>query len=508
MIHGWRLALLTGALASSANLVGPYGVHAQSMYNPRDDQFRSLGLIRAEAEYMRASAAVERNRQLRSRGFLSAQQLEDAEAQFGRARVDYMQQALTVISQGSHITIVRAVKHRGQDERNYLSLTLAESGGNLDARHARAILGDSSLAALQAADVGGVYVSIKSEAGATGATIAWPYEMHLNAAGTLTERTARFRLLRDVDEVVVSVAHGDKVDERKVLLEQDASANLVAIETAEFSQEADLGTQVTFPLRLTRFAHDEKVYHLQVDGLPGDVTYEFRDPDTRARLNQLRFAAGSSRKSLHLVLSLPLRASASLAVDAPIALYVAAFEASSADRPVTERPANGANRVGADGPTRVLAGRSRLELIPRGIARGELAMINLYHEIASGDSVSFDAVVRNTGSRVLRAVRLVVEAPSGWTARVEPSQWKEMAVGVEAKVGVTLTPPALSTSGDYEARLRLESTASDKRMESEDKIVRVHVNAPRQWFGTAALLAVVAMTLVLVLVFGARVARH
>lgn len=503
MTYRRRRTLLAGVLASCATSLASRGAHAQSMYNPRDDQFRTLGLIRAEAEYMRASAALERNRQLRSRGFLSAQQLEDAEAQFGRARVDYMQQALTVLSQGSHITIVRALKHRGPDERNYVSLTIAGEGGSLDLRHARAILGDSSLGALQSADVADVYVSIKSEAGPTGATIAWPYEMHLNALGRLVERTARFRLLRDVDEVVVSVAHGDKVDERKVLLEQDASANLIAIESAQFSQEADLGTQVTFQLQLTRFARDEKVYHLQVDGLPSDVAYEFRDPDTRARLNQLRFAAGASRKSLHLVLSLPLRASSSLAVDAPIPLNVAAFEASATEAPVTDPPRDGGDRT-----PHVLAGRARLELIPRGIARGELGAVNLYHEIASGDSVSFGGVVRNTGSRVLRAVRLVVEAPSGWTARVVPSIWKEIAVGGEAKVGVVLNPPPLSTSGDYEARLRLESAASDKRMESEDKIVRVHVNAPRQWFGTAALLAVVATTLVLVLMFGARLARH
>lgn len=234
MTHRRRRTLLAGVLVSCATSLASRGAHAQSMYNPRDDQFRTLGLIRAEAEYMRASAALERNRQLRSRGFLSAQQLEDAEAQFGRARVDYMQQALTVLSQGSHITIVRAMKHRGPDERNYVSLTIAGEGGSLDLRHARAILGDSSLGALQSADVADVYVSIKSEAGATGATIAWPYEMHLNALGRLVERTARFRLLRDVDEVVVSVAHGDKVDERKVLLEQDASANLIAIESAQF----------------------------------------------------------------------------------------------------------------------------------------------------------------------------------------------------------------------------------------------------------------------------------
>ena len=76
MTHRRRRALLAGILALCTSLTSRSAL-AQTMYNPRDDQFRTLGLIRAEAEYRRASATLERNRQLRARGFLSAQQLEE-----------------------------------------------------------------------------------------------------------------------------------------------------------------------------------------------------------------------------------------------------------------------------------------------------------------------------------------------------------------------------------------------------------------------------------------------
>jgi uncharacterized membrane protein len=158
--------------------------------------------------------------------------------------------------------------------------------------------------------------------------------------------------------------------------------------------------------------------------------------------------------------------------------------------------------------TKQLAGGSRLELIPREIARVELRAINLYHEIASGDSVAVEATVRNGGSKVLRNVRLQVDAPAGWTARVVPASWNELEVGAERKVGVTLTPPRLSTSGDYEARLRLETASTDKKIEAEDKVVRVHVSAPRAWLGTVALLGFVLAMVVAVVAFGMRLARR
>jgi hypothetical protein len=504
MRRGMSVPSLICWIASTVIMVSSNRAGAQSIYNPRDDQFRTLGLMRAEAEYTRASADLARVKQLNSRGFATVQDVEGADALFRRSRVDYLQQALSVLSQGSHVTVVRAIKHRGANEGHYVSLTIGEAAGNVDLGHARQVLGDSSFDALRAGELGDVYVSVKAETGPTGAIIGWPYERRLGALRETTSRTTEFRLLRDLDEVVISVAHGDKVDERKILLEQDAAANLIAIDATQFSQEADLGTSVTFQLQLTRFARDEKEYHLQVDGLPADIAYEFRDLDTHVRLNQLRFGTGTNRKLLQLVISLPLRASSSFAVDAPIHLSAEALE-----MPANASFGGGESRlVKTPATTKLLAGRSRLELIPRGVARSELRAINLYHEIASGDSVAIEATVRNTGSKVLRDVRLNVDVPSGWTARVVPSSWNELPIGAESRVGITLRPAVLSTSGDYEARLRLESGASDKKVETEDKIVRVHVSAPREWFGTAALLGVVLATVAGVLALGLRLARR
>jgi hypothetical protein len=57
----------------------------QSAYDPRDDQYRILGLVRAQAEYERAAAEHERGVQLFERGLISEQELADLRQSFERA---------------------------------------------------------------------------------------------------------------------------------------------------------------------------------------------------------------------------------------------------------------------------------------------------------------------------------------------------------------------------------------------------------------------------------------
>ena len=53
--------------------------------------------------------------------------------------------------------------------------------------------------------------------------------------------TLDFRLLKDVDAVTVAMSYANQSSERRVLLEKDATANIVTIQSSQFSQEGDLG---------------------------------------------------------------------------------------------------------------------------------------------------------------------------------------------------------------------------------------------------------------------------
>lgn len=476
----------------------------QSAYDPRDDQYRILGLVRAQAEFERAAADHERGMQLFERGLISEQELADLRQSFERARVNYLQQSLAVIFASPHVTIDRAVKSRAPDGKSYVRLTLRNTtGGGMESDKLAELIDEDLLGSLKPEEISNVYVSLKAEPGISGAIISSPYEHHIGTMRVGEPVSLRFRLLQDVEEVVVSVNYADKVEEKTIFLEKDASANIVSVQSVQFSQEADLGGQATYDLQLERFTGDENVFRLVAVGLPRDILYEFRDPDTGARLNQIRFPEGQSQKELQLTALLPQRSAESFGIDEPIRFWVLAMdEASHAE--LRESLAAGDTAAVEAVPT----GKVSLELVPHGVGRVELRALNLYHEIRPDDVVTMDMTVRNNGSRRLDNLRFRLEAPLGWDAVVEPEFINELGVDAERRVTLTLRPPADVMVGDYETRLRTTSAAADRLVETEDKTIRVHVAAAANWLGTGLLLLALAGLVAGVVFFGMRLARR
>jgi hypothetical protein len=62
--------------------------------------------------------------------------------------------------------------------------------------------------------------------------------------------------------------------------------------------------------------------------------------------------------------------------------------------------------------------------------------------------------------------------------------------------------------GDYEPRIRTECTASNRRVESEDKIVRIHISAKTNVLGITALIVLLIGLLVGIVVFGIKLTRR
>ncbi|MBA4159069.1 MAG: hypothetical protein H0X65_16560 [Gemmatimonadetes bacterium] len=490
-------ALLTAAPLAAQVVSGTY--------NPRDDQYRMLGLVRAQSEYERAEGALERARQLHDRELISTQELEDRRAAFERARVDYLQQSLAVATTAPHVAIERATKRRAADGRGEVHLTLrvmaaegAESARFLE------MLAPEVLTQLDPGTVSGLSVSLKAEPGPGGTIISQPYERRLPTLRAGRPATVAFHLLRDADEVVVSLQYADRVEERKVLLEMDASAEIVAVQSAQFSQEADLGGQAVYDLRLERFTSRDDVFRLAVIGLPHDVRHEFRDPQTGARLNQIRFPGGENQRDLQLVLSLPQRASDTFRMDEPIRFQALALDETAGgalDR-LRDDPAGTAELES------LRAGKTQLELLPRGVGRIQVRAMNLYHEIRASDSVAMDVTVRNVGSRALSQVRVRLDAPTDWQARVDPEFIPELPTNGEQRVSVVLLPPGGVVVGDYEARLRTESAAADRRVEVDDKTIRIHVASAANWLGTGMLVLLLAGLVAGVVVAGVRLAKR
>ena len=476
----------------------------QGTYNPRDDQYRILGLIRAQAEFERAAAAYERGQKLAAEQVLSAEALDGLHAAYERARVDYMQQSLTVIFASPHVTIERAVKRRDAGGQSRVEVRLRNAtGSGFESVKLEELIAEELLGKLRPDEIRDVYVSLKADPGLGGTVVSQPYEVHVSLMRVGEPVSVEFTLLRDLDEVVVSVNYADKLEERRILLEKDASADIVAVQSVQFSQEADLGSAATYDLQLDRFTGEATVFRLVAAGLPKDVQSSFRDPASGARLSQIRFAGGETQKHLQIQVSLPQRTAGTFAMDEPLRFWVLALDEVNAAE-LESRLA----REGIEAASGLRAGKTELEVIPRGVGRIEVRAANLYHEIDPRETVRMAVTLRNNGSRRLDNVRVRLEPPLGWQATVTPDFIAGIEVDAEAVVQLDLAPPVGVRLGDYEARFRTESAAADQRVETEDKTVRIHVAAGSSWIGTAALLAALLGFVTTLVVVGVRLSRR
>jgi uncharacterized membrane protein len=62
--------------------------------------------------------------------------------------------------------------------------------------------------------------------------------------------------------------------------------------------------------------------------------------------------------------------------------------------------------------------------------------------------------------------------------------------------------------GDYEVTLKTESFASNRKVDSDDKKIRVHVSSNTSVLGTAILVILLVGILVGIVVFGVRLSRR
>jgi len=75
-------------------------------------------------------------------------------------------------------------------------------------------------------------------------------------------------------------------------------------------------------------------------------------------------------------------------------------------------------------------------------------------------------------------------------------------------VRVTFTPPEDVAVGDYQMRLRAESASGDRRVESQESTVRIHVEAPTNLGVTAGLALLLILLLAAIVTFGVRLTRR
>ncbi|MDZ7359867.1 MAG: NEW3 domain-containing protein [candidate division KSB1 bacterium] len=469
----------------------------QIFYNPNDERFKSLYLEKVQSEYKLQKDEFTRQQELRKKGLISEKEFRESEARFKNAQLTYQQAILSLAFEQPHITIDKAIKYQAKDGKKRVKLTLRNTTGGLIAGRNIEI---EDFEGIRTDQISNVYVSLLND---QNAIISQPYEAKIATMPYNQPIAVDFLLLQDLDNVIVKSVYGDKSEEKKIFLQKDESANRVLITSEQFSQEADLGTRANYDLTLELFSSMDNVYKLEALNLPRQISYDFLEAQTNARLSQVKFSQDINTRKLALAIYLPDRYdSTSFLIDQPISFFAAAIP------PAQIESVNRERRYSANELDQMNVSYVRLELVPRGVGRIQVRATNFYQELKPGEKVQMNLTAYNDGTRRLDNIKVRADVPLNWVAFVVPDLIPSLLPGKEEIISVTITPPADVSVGDYEATIKTEAFASNRKVESEDKKIRIHIAASANIWGTAVLIFLLVGVLVGVVVFGVRLSRR
>ncbi len=474
---------------------------------PQAQESQSMKLLKlksAQLQLEQRRADFDRALKLKEEGLISEAEYSKTQTAYLQAQVDYQQALISFMGSEARISVASAVKFQDRNGRKHVRVTLRYSSKELKELAKLNINAEDLFPLDFMKEIKDVYVSLLSE----GKIISDPYERTVVSLPLEAEREVTFQLLKDVENLDVNVTYTGKTETTAVYLQKGVSANIVTVNSAQFSQEADLESQAVYDLSLEKFSGEANVFKLEVVNLPRQISYEFSDPQTQARLSQIKFSEGVTSLQLSLTLYLPKNPDDEVVIDAPLEFHVLALDSDQTLRlrELQARPGN--PQVTAEDIEELKAGAAQLELIPRGVPKVEVQALNLYHEIKVGQNVNMDVTIRNTGTRTLNNVSILCDLPLNWRVTIEPDLIPVLEQNKEEIVTITFVPPSDVSVGDYEPKIRTDSIADNRQVESEDKIVRIHVSAKTNILGISILVTLLIGLLVGIVIFGIKLTRR
>ena len=465
---------------------------------------QSMKLLRLKSAQLSLDlkkADFDRYLKLKEEGLASEADFAQRQTSYLQAQVDYQQALISFMGSEARISVASAVKFQDGSGKKFVRVALRYASKELKELANLKISAEDLFPLDFMKEIKDVYVSLLTE----GKIISDPYEKSIASMPIETEREVTFQLLKDVESLDVNISYSGKTEKTSVYLQKGVSANIVTVNSAQFSQEADLESTATYDLSLEKFSGEANVFKLEAVNLPQQITYEFSDPTTSARLSQIKFSEGITSLKLQLKLYLPKNPDDRVVLDKPLEFFVLALDN---DQTLKLRELETAAGIGPKEIEGLKAGSVKLELIPRGVPKVEVQAVNLYHEIKVGDAISMDVTIRNTGTRKLNNVRVFCDLPLNWRVEIKPDLLPTLEQNKDEVVSIKFLPPAGVSVGDYEPKIRTDAVADNRRVESEDKIVRIHITSKANVLGIGALVLLLVGLLVGIVVFGIKLTRR
>ena len=440
-----------------------------------------LDLKKVRAVFEVAKQKYDNDVKLYDEKAISLNDLNRSKNELLSCEVDYQKLILKLISQQSYITVEQAVKYQNERGDRNVKVTLKSAlEGNEEYLSQFQDHFDVFTPEMRSGKIYNIYVSLVDNESKT--IIGSPYEYRIPFIELGKTGTADFELLKDVESLTVSLNYNNKKDEKNIYLKKGGSSNVIDIAAMQFSQEADLSSSATFQLSLERFSTSDDVYRLVVINLPRQITYDFTDAGSK--VSQIRFAQGVNVKRLNLQIYLPDRDDDQIVIDKPIHFQALALT----NEEFKKIEGKDLSTMTIADLKAAISGSEELEIIPRGRGKIEVRANSLYHEITTGQEVSMDVTVRNGGRRRLDNIKISAEKPLGWQTVITPDVIRSLDPEKEEVVRIQIIPPKDGGVGAQEVKIKTEAMADNRKVETEDKTVRVQVNAATSVFGTILLI--------------------
>ncbi len=353
-------------------------------------------------------------------------------------------------------------------------------------------------------EIRSLYVSLLDVTDDT--NIVKPYEANVPVLGYNETVALTFQLQKDVESLKVSLKYPElpEPDIRLIYLQKESALDVVNVSSLRFSQEGNLGSNVTYDLTLDRLAETENTFQLRVINLLDRLTFEFQDPETKSRQSQVKFTQEQSKRALQLIVYLPEELDAAY-LDSTLEFYVAVLDESEANA------LGGANNrldLPAERLAGIQGGIERFELIPKGVPEIELFVPNAFQTIQVGEPVQMTATLENIGTRDLVDIRMVVEVNTEWNYTVSPEVIRSLKRNENTEIQVTLNPPSDIGVGEYEAKVNAEVTVDNRKVEARDRSITVKVESQTQVSITTLLFVLLILLVIGIAIVTIRISRR
>ncbi|MCA9743507.1 MAG: hypothetical protein H6695_03505 [Deferribacteres bacterium] len=471
-------------------------------YNPKDDQFRLLGLRRAKEAFEFAEQEFNRKKELFEQNLLSKLEFDQSRNRFADAEVNYQQALLAVIFEKQYVAIKNAVKFQSKDGRKTVRITLENTSGGSGEFKKLINVDDELFSSLQPEVINDVYVSLLND---DDAIISAPYEAKIEKLIFGEPQSLTFSLLQDLDAVKVNLIYGSGTQSsKKIYLRKDASVDKAMVQSEQFSQEVELGGQASFGLSLELFSGSTNTFKLEVANLPTQINRYFVDPGSSARLSYFKFNESANTRRANLQVYLPDRPTEEVVIDRSIPFYVLAIPqdqvASVGDVRSKQWSESELEALGI--------GYVRLELVPRGIGKLLVRAPQLYYSIRADETVRIPVDLVNDGTRRLDNVEVDADVPINWRKSFEPKVVESLGIASEQRALVEITPAANVAVGKYEIRVRTTSLSDDQPIAGEDKTVTVEIQPEANILGTAVIILLILGLVLGIVIFGVKLSRR